>query len=216
VRAALTRLPVPEWATPAVGGLLMGLVASTAAFAAARTFDFGVTGLGLVGSGYGMLQAVFSHASWMPTGFEGFAFFVFIAALKILCTSFTVGSGGSAGDFAPSLVIGGLSGAALAVGVGAVFPQLDVDPAAFALVGMAALFGGAAHVPLAALVLVSEMAGSYALLVPTMLALGVTSILLRRRTLYDAQRSSPHRARTMPPSADVSGSFEAPRPSGGA
>lgn len=210
VRALVVSSGIPVWAAPAIGGLAMGVIASCAAFVASRTFDFGVTGLGMVGSGYGMLQAVFSHAAWMPAGFAGFAFFVALAILKVACTACTVGSGGSAGDFAPALVVGGLSGAALALGVDSVFPGLDVDPAAFALVGMAAMFGGAAHVPLAALVLVSEMAGSYALLVPTMLAIGVTSILFRHRSLYEAQRRSPHRARTTAPGAETSGSFEVP------
>jgi CIC family chloride channel protein len=52
---------------------------------------------------------------------------------------------------------------------------------------MGAFYGGIAHVPLSALVLVCEMAGSYDLLVPLMLALGDAYVALRKRTLYDAQ-----------------------------
>lgn len=210
VRTWVARSGVPVWLAPGLGGLAMGALASSAAFVAARLFDFGTIGLGLVGSGYGMMQAVFSHAAWMPVGFVGFLFLLTLTVLKIACTAFTVGSGGSAGDFAPALVVGGLSGAALARGVDSLFPSLQVDPAAFALVGMAAMFGGAAHVPLAALVLVSEMAGTYALLVPTMLAIGVTSILFRRRSLYEAQRASPYRARATAPGAETSGALEVP------
>jgi hypothetical protein len=40
------------------------------------------------------------------------------------------------------------------------------DPGAFALVGMSAFYGGLAHAPLGALVIVCELAGSYDLLVP--------------------------------------------------
>ena len=52
---------------------------------------------------------------------------------------------------------------------------------------MGAFYGGIAHVPLSALVLVCELAGNYDLLVPLMLALGVAFVALRKRTLYGAQ-----------------------------
>ena len=52
---------------------------------------------------------------------------------------------------------------------------------------MGAFYGGIAHVPLSALVLVCEMAGNYDLLVPLMLALGISYVALRKRTLYEAQ-----------------------------
>jgi CIC family chloride channel protein len=71
-------------------------------------------------------------------------------------------------------------------------------PGAFALIGMATFYGGAANVPLAATIMVCEMAGSYDLLVPLMLAQGVAFVSLRRVTLYPAQlanqRSSPAHA----------------------
>ena len=62
-----------------------------------------------------------------------------------------------------------------------------IDPGAFALVGMGTFYGGIAHVPLSALVLVSELAGSYDLLVPLMLAEGIAFVALRNRSLYRAQ-----------------------------
>ncbi len=66
--------------------------------------------------------------------------------------------------FAPSLAIEGLFGGAFGR---AAFLLLDdpwIDPGAFALVGMG-FYGGIAHVPLSALVLVCELAGNYDLLV---------------------------------------------------
>jgi CIC family chloride channel protein len=68
---------------------------------------------------------------------------------------------------------------------------------------MGAFYGGIANTPLAALVLVCEMAGSYELLVPLMLAEGVAFIALRRVLLYPAQvrslRDSPvHRRESDP------------------
>jgi CIC family chloride channel protein len=52
---------------------------------------------------------------------------------------------------------------------------------------MGTFYGGIAHVPLSALVLVCELAGSYDLLVPMMLAVGIAFVALRRTTLYEAQ-----------------------------
>jgi chloride channel protein, CIC family len=52
---------------------------------------------------------------------------------------------------------------------------------------MGTFYGGIAHVPISSLVMVCELAGSYDLLVPLMLAEGVAFIALRRRTLYEAQ-----------------------------
>src|SRR5690606_21369708 len=44
-----------------------------------------------------------------------------------------------------------------------------------------------AHVPLASLVLVCELAGNYDLLVPLMLVQGIVFVALRKRALYSAQ-----------------------------
>jgi CIC family chloride channel protein len=63
----------------------------------------------------------------------------------------------------------------------------SIDPGAFALVGMGCFYGGVAHVPLSALVLVCELAGNYDLLVPLMLGLAVSFVAVRKRTLYGAQ-----------------------------
>ena len=62
-----------------------------------------------------------------------------------------------------------------------------IDPGAFALVGMGTFYGGLAHVPIASLVMVCELAGSYDLLVPLMLAKGISFMALRNRSLYHAQ-----------------------------
>ena len=52
---------------------------------------------------------------------------------------------------------------------------------------MGTFYGGVAHTPLSSLVLVCELAGSYDLLVPLMLAEGIAFVVLRRRSLYRAQ-----------------------------
>ena len=107
--------------------------------------------------------------------------------MKIVATCLTVGTGGSAGDFGPSLVIGGIFGAAFGRAAQLLLHDPRIDPGAFALVGMATFYGGLAHVPIASLVMTCELAASYDLLVPLMLAEGIAFVALRHRTLYEAQ-----------------------------
>jgi chloride channel protein, CIC family len=148
-------------------------------------------GLGLLGGGYGAVQVAITGISWLPAGWPIVVLLSFLALAKLVASSLTIGSGGSAGDFAPSLAIGGLLGGAFGRAAQLLFQDPRIDPGAFALVGMGAFYGGIAHVPLSALVLVCEMAGSYDLLVPLMLAEGIAVFALRRHTLYHAQAATP-------------------------
>jgi CIC family chloride channel protein len=129
-------------------------------------------------------------SAWLPGGWSGVELLLILCAAKTLASAFTIGSGGSAGDFAPSLALGAIFGGAFGYAVKMVWPASHIDPGSFALVGMATLYGGIAHVPLSAMVLVCELAGSYDLLVPLMLAEGIAFVALRRRSLYPAQLPS--------------------------
>ncbi len=190
VQRGAARLPVPDWSKPAVGGLLLGIVAvPVIAFVGLQLGRDGM-GLGLLGGGYGAAQIAITGAPWLPTGWRGVELLTLLAMAKIVATSLTVGSGGSAGDFGPSLVIGGIFGGAFGRAAQLLFHDPRIDPGAFALVGMGTFYGGLAHVPIASLVMVCELAGSYDLLVPLMLATGISFITLRHRALYHAQRGS--------------------------
>jgi chloride channel protein, CIC family len=84
-------------------------------------------------------------------------------------------------------VIGGLFGGAFGRAAQMLLPNSHIEPGAFALVAMGTFYGGISHTPLSSLVLVCELAGSYDLLVPLMLAEGIAFVALRRRSLYRAQ-----------------------------
>ncbi len=183
-RRIFGRLNVPRWLKPAIGGLVLG-------------------GLGLaipqcLGIGYGWVQdalrPVDDVARLLPDGWHGAAVLFGIALAKMLATALTVGSGGSGGLFAPSIVIGGLLGGAFGLGAHELLPGVVPQPGAFALIGMAAFYGGIGHVPLSALVIVCELAGSYDLLVPLMLGVMITYLLLRKTSLYEKQVKSPRQS----------------------
>ncbi len=187
VQRAVARLPGPEWARPAVGGLALGVLAVAVLVVAPRYFDVSTTHLSVLGGGYGSAQLAITGDAALATGGAATLVLLVAALLRAVGCALTVGSGGSAGDFAPSLAVGALVGGALGH---AAETWLHVDglaPGAFALVGMAAFYGGIAKVPLAATVMVCEMAGRYDLLVPLMLAQAIAFVALRRVALYPAQ-----------------------------
>jgi CIC family chloride channel protein len=187
VRKWVPRLPGPEWVRPAYGGLALGLLATPLVVGVGSLVGLSGKGFGILGGGYGAAQVSITGAPWMPEGWLAVQLLTALALAKLIAAALTIGSGGSAGDFAPSLAMGGLLGGAFGRAAQLLLQDPRIDPGAFALVGMGAFYGGIAHVPLSALIIVCEMAGSYDLLVPLMLALGISYVALRKRTLYEAQ-----------------------------
>jgi CIC family chloride channel protein len=187
VRSQTGRLPGPVWLRPGVGGLGLGLLCAPLLWWLGTRLGRPGMGFGILGGGYGAAQVAITGAGWLPAGWGGVEVLLILCGLKLVASCFTVGSGGSAGDFAPSLVLGGLLGGAFGRAVALLSGDPRVDPGAFALVGMGTLFGGIAHVPLSSMVLVCELAGSYDLIVPLMLAEGVAFVALRKHSIYEAQ-----------------------------
>lgn len=113
----------------------------------------------------------------------------FVAGLlvcKALATCFTLGSGGSGGVFAPSLFLGAAAGGAygLAMRELGMMPA-GANPAAYALVGMAALVAGTTHAPLTAILIILEITRDAYTLLPVMLA-AVVATLIARLLLRDS------------------------------
>jgi chloride channel protein, CIC family len=169
-RDAFAALPIPPWTKPALGGLLLGLMALKLPQ--------------VLGGGYGWIQGAIN-------GSLALHLLLLLMVAKIVALSLSVASGGSGGVFAPSLFIGAMLGAAFA-------GQFAQFPGGFVIVGMAAVFGAAAGVPLATLLMVSEMTGGYQLLVPAGLAVAIAYLVQRRLTgafryasLYEAQVAGP-------------------------
>jgi CIC family chloride channel protein len=119
---------------------------------------------------------------------------IVLALIKIVAMSLTISSGGSGGVFGPNVYIGGMLGAWVAYAADQIIPGIGLNTSAFAVVGMAAVFAGTARVPIATLVMVAEMTGSYGLIVPSMLATIIAFVVertvgsrFRYPRLYEAQ-----------------------------
>ncbi len=191
-RRFFASLKVPSWLRPALGGLALGLLVTPLVLLVGKHVGSEGRGLGLLGGGYGAVQMAISGASWLPDGWWAPALLLMLALTKLVAASLTIGSEGSAGDFAPSLAIGGLLGGAFGRASVLLLHDPRLQPGAFALVGMGALYGGIANVPLSALILVCELAGNYDLLVPLMLALGISVVATRKVNLYESQVATPN------------------------
>lgn len=100
-----------------------------------------------------------------------------IGSAKVLATALTLGSGGSGGAFMPSLFIGAALGAGFADVIGPIWGFSDLEPGAFAVVGMAATFAAVARAPLTSILIVFEITQDYGLVLPLMLAASLATFL---------------------------------------
>jgi CIC family chloride channel protein len=160
------RLYLPAYTKPALGGLMLGLLALVVPE--------------VLAGGYGFLQMAID-------GKLAFKTLLILSCAKMVATSLTVSSGGSGGVFAPSMVIGGMVGRAFGHAAMRVFPHLITDPTAFVLVGMGAFFAGVAKAPVSSMLMVCEMTGGYQLLVPMMAAASVSYLLTGQTSIYEKQ-----------------------------
>lgn len=184
-------LKLPLKLKPALGGLLHGcffLLVAAPFLLLHRRDDVIAVASGLLGGGYGFIQlALYGKVAFLAL--------IIVAFAKMISTAFTLGSGGSGGLFIPSLAIGAALGGALGEVLHALMPNVVTQPAIFALIGAAALLGGAANTPLTAIFVVCEISGSYALLAPAILATITVYTLTSKWTIYpkqyDTRRDSP-------------------------
>jgi chloride channel protein, CIC family len=149
----------PEWARPAVGGVVLGLLLL------ALPQMYGV--------GYPVMDSVIA-------GHAVVGLILLFLVGKIVATSLTLSIGGSGGVFAPSLFIGTMAGMAFGVAAHDVFGPAVGPPAMYAVVAMGGVFAGAAQAPLTSIASVVEMTGNFTLTLPIMLASGIAAALSKQ------------------------------------
>lgn len=172
----------PDALKPAIGGLLLGVLALAYPLILSSSHSGISSGTlpEVFGSGFSTIEGALQGKLPLLLLF-GLIF------LKPLATSFTLGSGNSGGVFAPALFTGAALGGAFGWVAEYFFPNATAGPGAFAVVGMAAVFAGAARAPFTAILIVFEMTNDYHLIVPLMAAV-ITSLIvsekLHRESIY--------------------------------
>ncbi|MFQ5744424.1 MAG: chloride channel protein [Acidobacteriota bacterium] len=171
------KMRLPEYAGPAVGGLVLGVIG---------IFTFRIGGYPRVfGVGYETINdALVGRLAIQVT--------LALIVIKLLATSVTLGSGGSGGVLAPSLFMGAMLGNAFGQLTNQLFPQITAPSGAYALVGMSAFFSGAAHAPVTAIIILFEMTRDYHIILPLMLATVVSTLVssvLSRESIYTLKLS---------------------------
>ncbi len=157
---------MPEYLKPVPGGLLLGALG----FFLPQVF----------GVGYPAMSAALA-------GHYALGLLALLVIAKMLAVSLTIGSGGSGGVFAPSLFIGAMLGEAYGAFLQGVFPGIITHPSNYGLVGMAAVFAGAARAPITAVIILFELTGDYSVILPLMFAVVLSTIVAEafgKETIY--------------------------------
>lgn len=142
-------LGIPEWIKPGLGGLGVGLLGA---------FLF----TDLLGPGRATLGSALTNDLVWTVALP-------LVLLKILATSLTIGSRGMGGLFMPSLFIGACLGTSIHPLAELALPEVG-HPAAYALVGMAALLGATLRAPITPIVMIFELTREYEMILPIMFA----------------------------------------------
>lgn len=153
-----------KWAAvlrPAVGGALVGAVAVAAPH--------------ILGDGHGLANSAFNgqFTALLLLG---------LAAVKIVATSVTLGSGGSGGVFSPALAIGALLGAATGQFSGPLLGARFGGVAGYSLAGMGGMVAGSMLAPMTAILMVFEITTNYAIILPVMLVAILATVLTSKLT----------------------------------
>ncbi len=155
------RLRFPEELKPALGAIGLGLtgIAYLVATQSNLMPHF-------FGNGYPAIQSVLGPDlfEWTARGL------MLLFVTKLLATCLTLGSGGSGGVFAPSLLLGATLGGAFGLALNELGIVHHTSASTYALVGMAALVAGTTHAPLTAIVMVYEITREPKVVLPVMFA----------------------------------------------
>lgn len=176
---------------PVTGALALGVLGVTFVVALNMLVPSQETAVPMFyGNGYLAIRELLDPASYAGGTLmaSSITLLTLLVALKIVATVATLGSGGSGGMFAPSLCVGAIGGAALGVALDrlGLMPE-GGSPAAYALVGMAAVVAGTTHATLTSILLLFELTRNIYVLLPIMLAATVATVVasfLERDSIY--------------------------------
>jgi chloride channel protein, CIC family len=175
--ALFERVRAPAVLKPAIGAAALGLLGLAYLFVASP----GRVVPPFYGNGYPMVKALLLPEIYQ-TSANAMVLALFLLALvllKCVATCLTIGSGGSGGLFAPSLLIGAAVGGFFGQIINMLGLFAAASPAQYALVGMAAMLAATSHAPLTGILIVYEVTLRYELILPLMLTTVISSVVGR-------------------------------------
>jgi chloride channel protein, CIC family len=150
---------VPRWLRPALGGLIVGLLA----------LPFPQ----VLGSGHGgILTELHSPGVNLPL-------LAGILGAKIIASAVSIGSGFRGGMFSSSLYLGSLFGSLVGGSLVHVGPGFAADPLVYTLVGMGAVAAGIVGAPVTMIMLVLETTGDFSATMAVMVGVVTASFAVR-------------------------------------
>lgn len=155
---ALRASRLPDWLRPAVGGALLSGLALYAPQ--------------VLGSGHGAVQYHFDVRWTLPA-------LGVLLVMKLIASAVSVGSGFRGGLFSSSLFLGALLGAVFAQSAAYFSPILEPEHNVFMLAGMGAVAAGIIGAPLTMTFLVLEATGDFQVTVAVVIAVTISSSLVR-------------------------------------
>jgi CIC family chloride channel protein len=158
------RLKLHPLLKPVLGAFLVGLI--------------GIFYPQVMGHGYEVINAALRGEIF-------YKLMILLVLLKMLATSFSLGSGGAGGMFGPALYIGVMIGGGFGGIVHNFFPDHTAPAGAYALVGMGAFLAAVTHAPLTAIFLLFEITQDYRIILPIMFA-SVVGTLISRALKHDS------------------------------
>lgn len=153
------RLPINTYLHPAIGGLFVGVVGYFVPM-------FLFPGVDVFGPGYYLIENILN--AQYPI-----MFLIILLIAKSAVWLVSVGSGTSGGTLAPIFMIGAIIGSLFGTLVIRFFPGIDIVPLAFAMAGMAAVFGSSTNATFASVIFVFEITQSYESILPVL----ITSVI---------------------------------------
>lgn len=129
------------------------------------------------GIGYSTVQDVLNNV--IKNGW----FLIFLFFAKILLTGVSLGSGGSGGVFSPGIFMGATLGGGIGILALKIDPSIPISITSSAVVGIGAMLSSTVSAPITSVIMSFEMTRDYRVIVPSLIASGV-SFAVRRMIIH--------------------------------